>query len=69
MMERLEITVKFHVSFVGTEAEAMAWCRDIDIEPSWLEYIRWLAGEEGLMGVVDDAYEIVSARAALEPTP
>lgn len=65
-MDRLEITVKFHVSFVGTEAEAMSWCRDVGIEPSWLGYIRWLASEEGLMGIVDDEYEIVAAALAKE---
>jgi hypothetical protein len=65
-MNRLEITVKFHISYVGTEAEMMAWCKDIGIEPSWLSHIRWLAEEEGLMGIVDDGYEIVAAQPAQE---
>jgi len=57
----MEITVKFRVSNFGTEAEAMSWCKDIGVEPSLLGYIRWLASEEGLMGIVEDEYEIVGA--------
>lgn len=57
----IEITVTFRVSHFGTESEAIAWCREIGVEPSLLGYIRWLAEEEGLMGVVDDGYEITTA--------
>jgi hypothetical protein len=57
----MEITVKFRVSNFGTEADAIQWCKDIGAEPSLLGYIRWLAAEEGLMGCVDDGYEIIAA--------
>jgi hypothetical protein len=58
----MEITVKFRVSNFGSPGDAIGWCRDIGEEPSLLGYIRWLAGEEGLMGgVVDDGYEITAA--------
>lgn len=57
----MEITVKFRVSCFGTEEDAVEWCRDIGVEPSLLGYIRWLAEEEGLMGCVEDGYEIVAA--------
>lgn len=59
--DMMEITVKFRVSNFGTEEDAVKWCRDIGAEPSLLGYIRWLAEEEGLMGVVEDGYEITSA--------
>lgn len=57
----MEITVTFRVSCFGTEADAVEWCREIGVEPSLLGYIRWLAEEEGLMGVVEDGYEITAA--------
>ncbi len=62
----MEITVKFRVSNFGTEADAVAWCREVGVAPSLLGYIRWLAAEEGLMGIVEDEYEIVGAQVLRE---
>jgi hypothetical protein len=69
----MTITVTFRVSNFGTESDAIAWCREIGVEPSLLGYVRWLAEEEGLMGIIDDGYEITAAEllttAKEEPTP
>ena len=58
----LEITVKFRIKNTGTQEEMYQWCRDIDIPVSALSYVRWLANEEGLMGIVEDGYVITNAK-------
>jgi len=57
----LEITVKFRIKNCGTLAEMCEHCKDIGIRPSALNYVRWLASEEGLMGIVEDGYVITDA--------
>ncbi len=54
----LEITVKFRIKNTGTRQEMYQWCRDIGVSPSLISYVRWLASEEGLMGIVEDRYVI-----------
>lgn len=63
----LEITVKFRIKHLGTLDDLMQFCRDIDIDPSPLVYARWLANEEGLMGIVEDGYVITNAAIVQRP--
>ena len=57
----VEITVKFRIKNTGTREQMYQWCRDIGISPSAISYVRWLASEEGLMGIVEDGYVITNA--------
>ncbi len=56
----LEITVRFRIKNTGTREEMHQWCKDIGVSPSLISYVRWLANEEGLMGIVEDGYVITN---------
>lgn len=64
MDEYIEVTIKFHM-LVGSIEDALFDSQYVgdDKRKSLLKYAKWLIKEEGLFGVVEDEFDIISARA------
>lgn len=58
-MITLKITVEYEFTEASTRNEMLAWCKGLGIEPTLLNYIKWLADQEGLIGIIEDGYTLV----------
>lgn len=63
----LEITVKFRFKNYGTVEDMLDWCKAIGVRPSLINYVRWLADEEGLIGIVEDGHVITRVTTVQRP--
>lgn len=62
--EYIEITIRFHMP-VNSIEEAVYDSQFMgnDKRQSLLKFVKWMIKQEGLFGVVDDSFDIISARA------
>jgi hypothetical protein len=58
----VEITVRMYVNVGDAELAVYDSQYMGEGKPSLLKYIRWLAENEGLLGVVEDDFKIISAK-------
>ena len=56
-----EFTVRFRIKIYGGTQELVDASQDHGKDPTLLDYIKWLAELEGLMGIVEDGYTIIDA--------
>lgn len=66
-MEYIEVTIKVHMPVTSIETAIFdSQFMGNDKRQSLLKYVKWMIKEEGLFGVVDDQFDIISARALRE---
>lgn len=62
--EYIEITIRFHMKVDSIEVALYdSQYMGNDKRKSLLKYAKWLIEQEGLFGVVEDEFDIISARA------